>query len=261
MTAARLPSDSVSTTLNSAYQVLREADPSQNSGRREVVFIDTSLVDWEVLAKGVRLGVEVVLLDGSQDGLAQMAAWAEGKSGYDAIHLLSHGAVGQVRLGTATLDNAALSARAAELTALGAALTEAGDVLLYGCNVAAGQAGVDFVQKLARATGADVAASEDATGAANKGGDWFLESATGLIGQPSIEEKEYDGVLPATTLSAGDIAVVGMNADSGTYAQYWAFVPLVNIGSGTVIHFTDVGIDTNGAFITVNATEYHLTWR
>jgi hypothetical protein len=57
-------------------QVLREADPAQNDGRTEVVFIDTGVTDWQVLAEGVKDGVEVVLLDSSGDGLAQMAAGA-----------------------------------------------------------------------------------------------------------------------------------------------------------------------------------------
>lgn len=78
---------------------------------REVAFIDTSVADWQVLADGVKAGVEVVLLDAAADGLAQMAAWAEGKSGYDAVHVLSHGAEGQVQLGTLTLDTATAEAR------------------------------------------------------------------------------------------------------------------------------------------------------
>jgi hypothetical protein len=74
--------------------VLREADAAANGGRLEVVFIDTALADYQTLVNGVKAGVEVVVLDGSRDGLAQMAVWAEGKVGYDAIHVLSHGAEG-----------------------------------------------------------------------------------------------------------------------------------------------------------------------
>ena len=36
-----------------------------------------------------------------------------------------------------------------------------GDILLYGCNMAAGQTGVDFIGRLSQATGADIAASNN----------------------------------------------------------------------------------------------------
>ncbi|NJM11218.1 MAG: DUF4347 domain-containing protein [Synechococcaceae cyanobacterium SM1_2_3] len=100
---------------------------------REVVFIDTGVADWQVLRDGVKPGVEVALIGGNADGLAQMAAWMSGgKSGYDAVHVLSHGAEGQVQLGTLTLDTATVGTRVADLAALGLALTSEGDLLLYG---------------------------------------------------------------------------------------------------------------------------------
>ena len=73
------------------------------------------------------------MLDARGDGLAQMAAWAQSHSGYDAIHVVSHGAEGQVNLGGLTLDTSTAINRSADLATLGAALTESGDLLLYGC--------------------------------------------------------------------------------------------------------------------------------
>ena len=55
------------------------------------------------------------------------------------------------------------------------------DILLYGCDIARGSAGAAFVDAVAQATGADVAASTDATGSAAKRGDWELEYAAGQI--------------------------------------------------------------------------------
>ncbi|MEG3894105.1 MULTISPECIES: DUF4347 domain-containing protein [unclassified Microcoleus] len=45
------------------------------------------------------------------------------------------------------------------------------DILLYGCEVAQGDKGNNFISKLSELTGADVAASEDLTGNAKLGGD------------------------------------------------------------------------------------------
>ena len=53
--------------------------------------------------------------------------------------------------------------------------------LIYGCDVAENADGRALIDALGRLTGADVAASEDLTGAAAKGGDWNLEYATGSI--------------------------------------------------------------------------------
>ncbi|WP_445243932.1 DUF4347 domain-containing protein, partial [Microcoleus sp. S13_B4] len=60
-------------------------------------------------------------------------------------------------------------------------MTENGDILLYGCDVAATETGNNFVKRLSELTGADVAASNDLTGNAVKGGDWDLEIVTGQI--------------------------------------------------------------------------------
>ncbi len=56
--------------------------------------------------------------------------------------------------------------------------------MLYGCDVAQGDVGQQFIEQLGVLTGADIAASTDLTGAANKGGNWVLEAATGIIESP-----------------------------------------------------------------------------
>ncbi len=45
------------------------------TNRREIVFIDTSLTDWETLLASVSKDVEVVLLDPHQNGVEQIAAY------------------------------------------------------------------------------------------------------------------------------------------------------------------------------------------
>ena len=72
-------------------------------------------------------------------------------------------------------------ARAAQIASWGDALSADADVLLYGCDVAASADGRALVGGLAQLTGADVAASDDLTGAAALGGDWELEFSTGAI--------------------------------------------------------------------------------
>ncbi|MBI5660059.1 MAG: DUF4347 domain-containing protein [Nitrosomonadales bacterium] len=71
---------------------------------------------------------------------------------------------GQVNLGTAQLTQDALAQYQTQLATIGNALSDTGDLLLYGCNVAQGDAGQAFISALANATDADVAASTGLTG-------------------------------------------------------------------------------------------------
>jgi hypothetical protein len=140
------------------------------TGPTEVVAIDTGVEGWEALRDAAKPGAEVILLDPTRDGLAQLVEALDERSGISAIHVLSHGGEGQVQLGSLNLDAAAVESRAADLAALGGVLAADADLLLYGCRVAGGP-GEAFLGALAAATGADVAASTDDTGAAARGGD------------------------------------------------------------------------------------------
>ncbi|MBK1840759.1 DUF4347 domain-containing protein [Azospirillum sp. YIM B02556] len=205
LAAAAASAAAVGTTPATAPPAeVRAADPALNNGKREVAFIESNVADRQILMNGVTAGVEVVLLDSGQDGLSQMAQWAQTHTGYDAVHVISHGGEGRIYLGALTLDTATAEARGADLAALGSALTENGDLLLYGCDVAT-NAGQGFVAAIAAATRADVAASINETGAARLGGDWVLETAFGSIETAALygagEADGYDHVLGTTEVA------------------------------------------------------------
>jgi len=195
---------------------VRAVDPALNNGKKEVVFIVDNVSDTQTLIDGINAGIEVVLLDSTQDGLAQMASWAQNNSDYDAIHVISHGAEGQVNLGGFSLDNITVNTRSADLAQLGAALNEDGDLLLYGCEVASGE-GQDFIKALAHVTQADVAASDDSTGAQALSGDWQLEYHQGQVEESATFDKTlldgYDFVLGPLETTATFTGLGGL--DSG----------------------------------------------
>jgi hypothetical protein len=163
--------------------------------RTEIIFVEINIADLPTLLAGLTPGAEVFVLDAAQDGLKQITQLLAGRSGVDAIHIVSHGSDGSVGLGTTALDSASLQARATELAQIGQSLTATGDILLYGCNVSAGDTGAQFVGKLAQVTGADVAASSDLTGAAALGGDWVLEAQSGAIDSRAIAAADYKATL------------------------------------------------------------------
>ena len=160
--------------------------PGVTADKVEIVFIESNVADYQKLIDSLAPGTEVHVLDASANGLTQMAAILEGRSGIDAIHLISHGAEGQVQLGSLTLSNDNLDQQRDVLAQIGAALSADGDILLYGCDVAKGNDGKILVSSLAKLTQADVAASNDLTGASWLGGNWILESSTGNILQNAI---------------------------------------------------------------------------
>ncbi|MDO3651448.1 DUF4347 domain-containing protein, partial [Nocardia mangyaensis] len=125
---------------------------------------------------------EVVLLDPTRDGVEQIAEVLAGRSGIDAIHIVSHGSQAELQLGTARLTLDSMTGRYADkLATIGQALTDEGDILVYGCNFGEGGPGQEAAARLAAKTGADVAASEDLSGHAKLGGDWDLEFRAGAI--------------------------------------------------------------------------------
>ena len=150
--------------------------------RKEIVFIDTSVDDYQTLMEGINPNAEVILLDSTRDGIEQIAEILGDRSDIDAIHIISHGDQGELYLGTGTLSMESMQGEYAdELATINQALTEEADFLIYGCNFGEGESGNEAASLLAELTGADIAASIDDTGSAKLGGDWELEYTTGSI--------------------------------------------------------------------------------
>ena len=173
----------------------------RGEAKREIVFIEDNLPDYLKLADSARATAQVVVLDHTQDGLQQMIASLQGRE-VDAIHLVTHGANGQVDLGSTRLSVSNVDGMAGQLAQLGQSLSAGGDLLLYGCDVAGG-AGGDFLASLAQHTGADVAASADTTGSSGFG-NWTLEAHSGNIDTAarSFDSAGWQGELATTVFDA-----------------------------------------------------------
>ena len=135
-----------------------------------VVAIDCGIAGWSGLAAEFRRHGEVIVLNGEDDGVAALAAALAKRRGITALHIVSHGEPGALRLGSAVLSAATLPHYRTVLDDLAAALAPGADLLLYGCNTGQGAVGAKFLDLLAAATGANIAASRTRTGAAAHGG-------------------------------------------------------------------------------------------
>ncbi|MDQ6434886.1 DUF4347 domain-containing protein [Mesorhizobium sp. LHD-90] len=192
--------------------------------RNEVIFVDGRIDDLRSILEGADPGAEIVVIDPLRDGIAQIAEALAGRTGIDAIHIVSHGDEGTLLIGDSLLNSGNIAAHADALSGIGQSLTETGDILLYGCAVGRGEAGREFLDALAAATGADVAASDDVTGAAALGGDWELETRQGSVEASALTAADYAGLLPVS-YTEGDLfpnLVPGTNGSINTTFQFLA---------------------------------------
>jgi hypothetical protein len=173
--------------------------------------------------------LEVLWLDPRRDGVLQVTSALAARHGLDAVHVVSHGADGSIELGNAPLGSHNVLAQAASIAGWRHALSEAGDLLFYGCDVAAGANGRNLLHALAALTGAEVAASSDRTGQPRLGGDWILEYRTGRI--------EADPVIPATLQDAwtGLLPVTTLNVVRDTYIKGSLADNSLNFGASTTL--------------------------
>jgi len=169
---------------------------------KNIVFVLDNIADYNSLTQNIA-DAQVFVLDSKGNALSQMAAILEDYSNLDAIHLFSHGSTGggELNLGSLTLSNANVSVHSDTLSRIGSSLSSNGDILLYGCNVANGTTGVEFINKLSQITNADIAASDDLTGNSALGGDWVLEQNTGQVTTSSLVSDSYEYLLVSTTVN------------------------------------------------------------
>jgi trimeric autotransporter adhesin len=223
------------------------AAPAQQERRREIVFVDAAVPDAQRLIDGIlgarsdNADIEVVQLRADANGLQQISDVLAGEQNIDAVHIVSHGEAGRLWLGNGLVDARALQQHGG-FDAWQRALERDADVLLWGCNVADGAAGEAFVRQFATATGADVAASSNDTGAAARGADWTLEFTSG-------------GVLPSNTLAASAMGAgwggvlatftVTNTNDSGAGSLRQAILDANAAGGADVITFNIAGTGTH----------------
>ena len=178
---------------------------------RELVIVDAATPDAQQLLTDLLLQVddgrivEVAVLDSHRDGIDQVSELLADRSDLSALHIISHGRDGSILLGNREVDQDELVTRGVSIQGWSDAFATEGDILIYGCNLASGAEGREFVAALARLTDTDVAASTDRTGAAGLGGDWDLEFAVGqvetTVALNPTAQATYSGVLDAVVLT------------------------------------------------------------
>ena len=207
---------------------------SDNEMPQSVVFVDSQITDYQAIVAAIDPGVKVIVYDGTQDGLAQIAQDLQGVYDLASVDIISHGAADEVQVGTDTLTTSTIPEYAADLAAIGNALAPNGQLDLYGCDVAAG--GDGFLTALQQATGRNVAASTDPIGATLLGGTWTLDATTGpapdALPANSAALQSFDGLLLTTP---AQIYFDTWNGSGGGVIGQGNMVEQVTANGGTLV--------------------------
>ncbi len=202
---------------------------------RMLVVIDTTLDDYQTLETGVSSEASVLVLDPTKDGIAQISGYLAKRQDIRSLHIVSHGAPGRLFIGSSTLDISSLEEYSEQLQSWSNSIQE---ILLYGCQVAQGSVGSNFVTQLSRLTGATIAASEDLTGNSELGGNWNLEWTTGKIESPLAFKPSamnaYRGVL-ATFIATNTAELIQAIEDANANDE----ADVIELVAGTTYNLTE----------------------
>jgi hypothetical protein len=152
----------------------------ENSPQR-IVFIDARVPDIEDLLNGLQPGEQAFVINPASDGLQQIAdiLAADDLGDLSSIAIVSHGEAGEIALGSSLVTAGNLAGHASALAAIGAALAPGAVIQLYGCDVAQGPVGQQFINDFSSLTGgAQVEASTHIVGSAALGGSWTLDASS-----------------------------------------------------------------------------------
>ena len=211
----------------------------------EMVIIDAGVPDLDALLADFQNrgdnAPSVFVLVAGEDPLIRIGEILAGKQGLEAVHLISHGEHGALELGGQRITVLDLLARAGEIAAWRDAFAEDADLLLYGCDVAGSADGRIFVDTLAHLSGADVAASNDVTGASTAGGNWALEYRHGQVeGQVALSQQ-----LQEDYTSSFAVYSVTTLADSGSGSLRQAIIDANASPTFDQIHFDNIAGEIN----------------
>ncbi|MEY3297743.1 MAG: Hemolysin, plasmid, partial [Cyanobacteriota bacterium] len=149
----------------------------------------------------------VRILQAGEDGVAVITDYLSQHPAHTLV-VVAHGAPGQIHLGQTSLDLESLNRYTKVLRGWFAGVSSP-QIHLYGCQVAAGDAGAEFLAKLHRLTGAGIAASPRLVGHADLGGDWRLDVCQGQTSpQPWVSAElaaSYRAVLGSDNFATATV--------------------------------------------------------
>ncbi|MEH1838429.1 MAG: DUF4347 domain-containing protein [Nostoc sp.] len=235
-----------------------------------LVFIDMAVEDYSDLVNGVLDNAQVFVLESTQDGIEQITEILAScnRPNLTNIHIVCHGAPGCLQLGNTHLGLDTLDEYSQQLQlwqnlfSTSAKSNNLWNLLIYSCNVALGDAGTEFVDKLHQLTKANIAASRQQIGNAALGGNWQLEVRTAdmevSLAFAETTRQAYAGVLATFTVNnTGDTDDGDPNNGITTLREA---INLANATAGDdTIAFGGIFKDTTPDTITLTSGQLTIT--
>jgi len=172
-----------------------------------VNMIDSRVDQAHDLLYGGKAGTISQLILPEEEGVGAMnATLGRVTAPIDELNIIAEGNQSYLWLGQTWLNSENIGNYQAEIEQWGANLGPNAALFIYSCFTALGAIGEGFINTLADLTGATVAASTNATGSANYGGDWNLEYQTGnleIVNPFTVETlSHWDGKLATLTVTS-----------------------------------------------------------
>ncbi|WP_160299544.1 cadherin-like domain-containing protein [Leptolyngbya iicbica] len=171
---------------------------------KSIVFVDASIEAPLQLAAGIALDAETLILPPDVDGVAYITATLQAHPTATEVFVVAHGAPGRLSLGNAELSLSTLPQYRDRLQQW-TAQTAIQDIHFYGCRVAAGDAGAEFLAAIHTLTHANIAASTHVLGHAARGGDWTLDAFWGEVERRQLLTAAAAAAYPGTLAANNDI--------------------------------------------------------
>lgn len=147
---------------------------NKSSRHSTFIFIDRAVEDYQQLIAGKIPGTKVFLLHDKANGLEQISNILREHSHVSSVHLVSHGKSGELNLGNGIITAADLITHSLAIGSWFKGDSGDRELVVYGCGIAEGKNGQQFLRILQTITQAQIYASTDIVGNRDRGGTWSL---------------------------------------------------------------------------------------
>ncbi|WP_445310638.1 FG-GAP-like repeat-containing protein, partial [Microcoleus vaginatus] len=167
----------------------------------EIVILDPTIPDSQHLISGIKPDTATYILKSQPDAVEQITTILAQHRGIETLHIITHGDSGKLYLGTTELNSSNIHNYSYQLQQWRNAFTDNANIILYGCSVAAGDRGHQFLTQLHQLTGANIAANPYPTGNSRLGGTWDIfqlippSSEAPQLALTETTLKTYSGIL------------------------------------------------------------------
>lgn len=214
---------------------------SYKTAKRELVIVDSSLTQMTAELKQERPESIFIELQKS-DTSESLSKKIEVHKDIDSIHIFSHGAPGVLYLADDIITSQNIASNKL-FKNLKQSTKPGSDLILYACNLAHGELGKVFLDRIHNSLSLDIAASKDLTGDPSLGGNWELEYQVGNIAaRPLIHaknESKFKGVVLLQSTFAGLSSVDSGGSGYKKVTDTNIVVSNDFINAGSEIYFND----------------------